>query len=246
MVGSRSLEKAEPQRNIAPVSNRLQFKYLVCGAWCVVAAAAVACGHKPETSERPQPTAPLPTAALAGREVLVLPITLLAAEDSLRWGAVLTDRRATLARADSVIGTLLKARVPEVTWILPEELRRAARGAPGIATDPDQMGTAILRARNVTMVPDPLRSQLRTLAALARGSVYALVPAALIYRRTVARSDGRTVVSGGSAVATAELAIVLADVRLGRVGWRTVATGEGDDPWSALTRAVKGLTPGLP
>src|SRR6266566_351151 len=220
MVGSRSLEKAEPQRNIAPVSNRLQFKYLVCGAWCVVAAAAVACGHKPETSERPQPTAPLPTAALAGREVLVLPITLLAAEDSLRWGAVLTDRRATLARADSVIGTLLKARVPEVTWIL--------------------------RARNVTMVPDPLRSQLRTLAALARGSVYALVPAALIYRRTVARSDGRTVVSGGSAVATAELAIVLADVRLGRVGWRTVARGEGDDPWSALTRAVKGLTPGLP
>src|SRR6266550_4854888 len=245
MVGSRSLEKAEPARNIAPVSNRLQFKYLVRGVWCVVAAAVVGCGHKPETSERPQPTAPLPTGALAGREVLVLPVTLLAAEDSLRWGTVLADRRATLARADSVIGTLLKARVPEVTWILPEELRRAARGAPGIATDPDQMGTAILRARNLTMVPDPLRSQLRTLAALASGSGYALVPAALIYRRAVRRSDGRTV-SGIRGVATAELDIVLADVRLGRVGWRTVATGEGDDPWSALTSAVKGLTPGLP
>src|SRR6266550_4443715 len=56
MVGSRSLEKAEPARNIAPVSNRLQFKYLVRGVWCVVAAAAVGCGHKPETSERPQPS----------------------------------------------------------------------------------------------------------------------------------------------------------------------------------------------
>ena len=227
------------------MSNRLQFKHLVRGARCGVAAALVACGHKPDPTARPQPTAPLPTAALAGRQVLVLPLTLLAAEDSLRWGTVLGDRRATLARADSVVGTLLKARVPEVTWILPEQLRRAARGAPGIATDPDQMGTAILRARNLTMVPDPLRTQLRTLAALAGGSGYALVPAALIYRRAVRRSDGRTV-SGLRGVATAELDIVLADVRLGRVGWRTVATGEGDDPWSALTSAVKGLTPGLP
>ena len=35
-------------------------------------------------------------------------------------------------------------------------------------------------------------------------------------------------------------------VRIGRVGWRTIARGEGDDPWTALTRAVKALTPGLP
>ena len=45
---------------------------------------------------------------------------------------------------------------------------------------------------------------------------------------------------------TAELAIVLVDVRTGQVGWRTVARGEGDDPWTALARAVKSLTPGLP
>ncbi len=48
------------------------------------------------------------------------------------------------------------------------------------------------------------------------------------------------------AVATAELTVVLVDVRTGRVGFRTVARGEGDDPWTALTRAVKNLTPGLP
>jgi hypothetical protein len=47
-------------------------------------------------------------------------------------------------------------------------------------------------------------------------------------------------------VARAELSIVLVDARLGRVGWRTVARGEGNDPWTALTRAVKALTPGLP
>jgi len=47
-------------------------------------------------------------------------------------------------------------------------------------------------------------------------------------------------------VATAELTVVLVDVRTGRVGFRTVARGDGSDPWTALTRAVKSLTPGLP
>jgi len=44
----------------------------------------------------------------------------------------------------------------------------------------------------------------------------------------------------------AELALVLADIRTGRIEWRTIATGEGDDPWTSLTRAVKHITPGLP
>jgi len=30
--------------------------------------------------------------------------------------------------------------------------------------------------------------------------------------------------------------VVLVDVRTGRVGFRTIARGDGDDPWSALTR----------
>jgi hypothetical protein len=42
------------------------------------------------------------------------------------------------------------------------------------------------------------------------------------------------------------LTVVMVDVRTGRVGFRTVARGDGDDPWTALTRAVKSLTPGLP
>ncbi len=172
-------------------------------------------------------------------------LTLVAAEEALHWDEGFADRRGTLARGDSVIRSVLPGRAPEVSWVLPDALRRAARRAAGVATDPDQMGTAILRADALTLVPDPLRSQLRTLAALAGGR-YALVPAALVYRRTVGRTDGRTVAEGAPAVATAELSVVLVDVRLGRVGWRTVARGDGEDPWSALTRAVKSLTPGLP
>ncbi|OLC02949.1 MAG: hypothetical protein AUH46_06130 [Gemmatimonadetes bacterium 13_1_40CM_70_15] len=192
----------------------------------MVALAAACAGHRADQSPVPKPTAPLPTAALAGQPVSLFPITLVAAEDSLHWEAQLGDRHATLAKADSVISTLIKARAPEVTWVLPEELRRAARRA----------------------VPDPLRSQLRTLAAIAGGR-YALVPAALVFRRTVAPGDGRTgpgPTASPSPLATAELSIVMVDVRLGRIDWRTIARGQGDDPWSALTRAVKNLTPGLP
>ncbi len=104
----------------------------------------------------------------------MLPLTLVAADDSLHWEALLAERRVALAKADSVLVTLLQARAPEVVWVLPDELRRAARRAPGIVT------------------------------------------------------------------------VVMVDVRTGRVGFRTVARGEGDDPWTALTRAVKSLTPGLP
>ena len=220
----------------------------------VTSAVLTACPRKSATPT-PEPTAPLPTAGIAAQRVGVLPLTLVAAEDSLHWEAVLGERRTALAQSDSIIGTLLKARAPEVTWVLPDELRRVARRAPGIAPAPDQMGTAILfhpTKQQPEMVPDPLRSELRTLAALAGGGRYALVPAGLTYRRATALGGGPGSVGAPHAaplphaVATAELTVVLVDVRTGRVGFRTVARGEGDDPWTALTRAVKTLTPGLP
>jgi len=169
--------------------------------------------------------------------VALTPLALVAAEDTLHWDALIGDRRTTLDKSDSIIATLLTARASEVTWVGPAELRRIARRAPGIAADPDQMGTPFLRASNIINVPDPLRYQLRTLMGLVGGR-YVLVPAGLVFRQTVGRPDGRTV--------TAELSVVLIDSRIGKIGWRTVARGESDDPWTALTRAVKSLTPALP
>jgi hypothetical protein len=169
---------------------------------------------------------------------------LVLAEDSLRWEQVLADRKAVLAAADSVLGALLTVRAPEVTWVLPDEVRRQARRSPTFGSNPDQMATALLRSERLVDVPDPLRSELRTLVALA-GARYALIPAALVYLRATPDTSG-TAPRSGATVARAELSIVLVDARLGRVGWRTVARGEGNDPWTALTRAVKALTPGMP
>jgi len=204
--------------------------------------AALGCGGKKSDQQpKPQPVAPLPTAGLAGQRVALTPITLVAAEEALQWDSLIGDRRATLDKCDSIITTLLTARTPEVNWVGPAELRHIARRAPGIAADPDQMGTPFLRASNIIDVPDPLRYELRTLMGLVGGR-YVFVPAGLVFR---VASPGATP-RGKPALATAELSVVLIDSRVGKIGWRTIARGEGDDPWIALTRAVKSLTPGLP
>ncbi|MEX0690891.1 MAG: hypothetical protein WD934_01015 [Gemmatimonadales bacterium] len=194
-------------------------------------ALGVACGGAPAEAPAPSPAAPLPTAGLAGQSVAVTPLTLFAVDDTMGWVAELTPRRAVLDHADSVLGALLTERSPEVTWVLPPALRRAAERAPGILASPDQLGTALLRHPQA-QVPDPLRSQLRALAGVA-GSRYVLVPAALVFRP----ADG-----GGRA----ELILVLADVRTGLIGWRTVAHATRDAPWPAFEAAVRSLVPGLP
>jgi hypothetical protein len=181
----------------------------------------------------PAPALPLPTAGIAGQRVAVYPLTLMSAAETLGWQPYLAARREALDRADSIIGALLAERSPEVTWVLPAELRRAAARAPGMLTNPDQMGTAILRAPGVEQIPDPLRSQMRSLNGVAADR-YALIPASLVFTRTPA---GR---------GQAELLVIMGDVRTGALPWRTVARGEGDDPWEALRVAFKTLTPGLP
>ncbi len=191
------------------------------------------CGGSQPAVTVPAPAAPLPTGGIAGQEVTVYPLTLLSADETLGWASRLTPRPEALARADSIIAELLEERSPEVIWILPDELRRAARRAPGLLAQPDQMGTALLRFPNANRIPDPLRSQMRGLTGVAGGR-YALVPASLVFTVT---DEGR---------GRAELTLVIADVRTGLVGWRTVAHADGDDPWLALRDALKTLTPGLP
>jgi len=188
-------------------------------------------GGQPNSAVEPE-TAPLPTAGIAGQEVTVYPLTLVVAEEALEWSEYLHPRREALDRADSLIAALLTERAPEVVWVLPEALRRAASQAPGMLANPDQMGTALLRSP-LQRVPDPLRSQLRTLTGMAGGR-HALLPASLVFL-----SD-----SGG--MGRAELTLAIVDVRTAQVQWRTVASGLGVDPWEATWEALKSLVPGLP
>jgi hypothetical protein len=175
----------------------------------------------------------LATGALAGQTIAVLPLTLLVADPVLESDSSYTryrERRAALLRADSLMGEGLQARGPEVSWVLPPQLRKIARRSAGFVEDPDEMGQAVLRSPGMEKVPDPLRSSLRGLVALVGGR-YALVPASLGFGPEA------------SGQIRADLTLVLADTRSGKVLWRSLAYGRGSSPDQALNAAVAAVLP---
>lgn len=196
------------------------------------AVALLGCGGSRSADQAETVPLPLPVAAMVGVDVVVYPLTMILAEAALGWDLELAPREAALRNADSLIAAALTSRTPEVTWVLADKLRRAARLAPGMLSNPDRMGTAALR-HNVRRLPDPLRSQLRSLTGAA-GDRLALIPASLFFFRDE--------VLGGRA----ELTVVLVDVRMGEVLWRSVAQGTGETPSMALRAALETLAPGLP
>jgi hypothetical protein len=205
---------------------------------CVGLLALLACraqaqnDPKPETKPLP-PVATLPTSQLAGQTIAVLPLTLVVADPSLESDSIYApyrEHRAALTRADSLISEGIRTRSPEVNWVLPPQLRKIARRSAGFVEDPDQMGQAVLRAPNLTKVPDPLRSSLRGLVALTDGRM-ALVPASLGFGP---EPDGQI---------RADLTLVLADARNGKVLWRSVAYGRGRSLDQALGAAMAAVLP---
>jgi hypothetical protein len=179
------------------------------------------------------PALPVPSQGLAGQQVALVPLTLVATDPAFQSDTLFDayrDRRATLTWADSLIGDAFVGRAPEVKWVLAPALRKIARRAPGIVGDPDQMGQAMLRAPKLRDVPDPLRASLRNLMAVVGGRV-AMVPAALGFRPD---TSGRV---------RAELSLVAADTRSGKIVWRSLALGVGATPAAALTAALDGILP---
>lgn len=200
----------------------------------LLALAALACGGKnPSPSATPErqdePVAPLATVAFAGQQVALVPLTLVVADEITGRDPLLANRAAALTWADSTILAALNSRGPEVKWIGPVELRKIARRSPTVAPDPDRMGQAMLRAK-FEDVPEPLRTMLRQMVAMVGGR-FALVPAALVFSRD---ADGKT---------RAELALSLADVRTGKVVWRTLAWGTGDSAERAFIVALETVLP---
>ena len=179
------------------------------------------------------PVAPVPVQGLVGQSVALMPITLIGADPALQADTLYTswrDRRTALSTADSMIGEAFAGRAPEVKWVLPPELRKIARRSPGIVGDPDLMGQAMLRSPKLKDIPDPLRSSLRNLMALVGGRVV-MVPASLGFGR---QADG---------LVRADLTLVAADVRNGKVVWRSAPAGSGMTLAEALAAALAAALP---
>jgi hypothetical protein len=213
-------------------SHRLR---LVGARALLLSIAAPACGtaqHEAKVEPLPHVTA-FSTQAVAGKTVGVLPITLVVADPAIQSDSLLSpyrDRRLALSRADSLISEALVTRGPEVAWVLPPELRKMARRSAGFVPDPDQMGQALLRSPKVSTIPDPLRSSLRSLLAIADTRL-AFVPASLSFSP---EADGSI---------RADLPVVLADARTGKVLWRSLAQGRGKSPDDALNAALASVLP---
>lgn len=167
---------------------------------------------------------------LAGQVVAAIPLTLVLRDTTVRDPALPAERLALARWADSLVGDALLVGAPSVNWVLSPELRRLARRSAGLVPEPERMGQAVMRARNLEKVPDPLRSSLRTLMAMAGGR-HAFIPAAL------------TLTRDAEGALRATLAAVLVDARLGQVLWRGEGVGSGPGGAAAIQAAVAALLP---
>lgn len=190
----------------------------------IVAPIGVAAQKRPVTQ-------PLATAPVAGQGVALVPINMVVMDPNLPPGMVAQDRATLLRWTDSLLADGAASRAPEVKWIPPTELRRIARRSGGLLPDPDRMGQSVMRGWAMTTVPDPLRSNLRKLLAVAGGWRYAMIPASLY------------VTTDSTGQLAADLAILLADTRTGKVVWRSVAKGRGGTPAQVLGKAIATVFP---
>ena len=197
------------------------------GLFLLLAPQAAAGQQKPVKPK--VPAIALATSGLAGQGVAVLPLTMLVSDTRVPGTSGTKARAALLTWADSLLGDVLSERAPEVTWVLPPELRKNARRSAGMLPAPDRMGQSIMRVAGLKEVPDPLRTYLRQLLALSGGARYALIPAALY------------LTPEGEDSLKLQLSAVLADGRLGRVVWRTLAVGTGGTAEQAYRAALATL-----
>ena len=196
----------------------------------MVPPSAINAQNQTDLRSREQKRQGLVRESLAGQNVPVMPLTLLT-RDTTVIDSVLFQPRATLMSwADSIFTEAPLLRAPEISWLYGAELQRVARRGAGMIPDPAKMGQAILRSEKMKTVPDPTRSNFRTLAALA-GARFIFVPAAVAFGHD----------STGALIAT--LTAALTDTRTGAVLWRTHAIGRGESPGEALFKTVDYFLP---
>jgi hypothetical protein len=191
-------------------------------------------GCAPPASRAPEPTTSpthrIPTQTLLGNHVPVYPLTYVAWDSTLRLDSVFTTG-AGRRRVDSILFATLRQYGFEVRWVPPDSLRRAARQAPGLLENPDDLPTSQLRVYNLQTVPEPLRAHIRTLTGATTGGRHSLVPAGLSLSSP---AQGRYI---------ADFTIVLVDTRLGIVWFSNTFRGFGDSIWDAVAGAARILFP---
>lgn len=196
-------------------------------------AALAACGPRTAADTRPEdpfaaiPVMPLPVGSLAGSSALLLVTGTVVFGDSV--GDVADRRAALLESANAALDTALRTGAREVTWHGLPEQRRVARRNPTMSIDPDRLPTSYLISA-AEQVPEPLWTQIRTMAALT-GARFAVVPAAVR-------------IAGTPGALRAEYALIAVDARTGRIVWKGRSeSGAALTAELALSRAAHAAVP---
>jgi len=172
--------------------------------------------------------------ALAGQIVVVLPITFIGADSSLKRDSALAlyrNRVAGLRHFDSLFGEFLTSVLLETKWILPPELRKISVRSSGYFPDPDLMGQGALRNPGIKKkVPEPLESKLRSISGVTNARIM-IVPAGVVFMRD------------STEMLAVKLSVVLVDPRLGDIKYRTITTGHGVTADAALRAAFAVMVP---
>jgi hypothetical protein len=163
---------------------------------------------------------------LPGAPVMLLPTIVLVA-DSGAVGASETGFAAKV-RLDSAIATTFANLVTDTPWLGANEVRSRAEANPSLP-HPDSMPMHLLPLKAAETVPRPLMTQIGALAKIHPGR-YILVPGRVTYKAT---RTGR---------ARVEASLVMIDVKIGWVLWRSDFAGEADTELNAIAVALRRLT----
>ena len=166
-------------------------------------------GGRSAPAPTPPPVTDQPLNSFASLRLIVLPVQGLRGEDVLGWGARITDRRTILASLDSALDVEFRERGLATAWTLMIDLARTARRNPLYATQPGEIragdAVRVLERRREAEIPEPVGSQLRTLAGF-HDARHALVPVEVRFESGSAAGSGRAV-----------LRVAVLDVRASRL-----------------------------
>jgi hypothetical protein len=168
-----------------------------------------------------------------GTTVVLVPVqSTLPLEDG-SWPGMARTEEDALRAMDAELEFAFGERRAAEDWVLPSDLRRTMERNPSLDIKPDRMAYSplLVPIDDRKYIPEPLHSELRTLAALY-DTRYVVVPIRLTVETEStdeARSGSAVAYSGGDAVAPARRAYLLTamiDIRRSDVLWLGEFTGD--------------------
>ena len=168
-----------------------------------------------------------------GTTVVLVPVqSTLPLEDG-SWPGMARTEEDALRAMDAELEFAFGERRAAEDWVLPSDLRRTMERNPSLDIKPDRMAynPLLVPIDDRKYIPEPLHSELRTLAALY-DTRYVVVPIRLTVETEPtdgARSGSEVAFAGGDAVAPARRAYLLTamiDIRRSDVLWLGEITGD--------------------